>query len=222
MMDHDPTGLAKGPPVFDQAFHDGFFDLLRWRRDVRRFRTDPVPAGLLDMVLDAMVFAPSVGNSQPWRLVQIESAEQRGFIVGNFERANSAALSGYTGERAQTYARLKLSGLIDAPIVLAVFTDEATAQGHGLGRRTMPEMLRYSTVSAINTLWLVARMHGLGVGWVSIVEPAEIGPALGVPSEWSLTAILCIGWPEEESPVAELERAGWQLRTMAWRTVLRR
>jgi 5,6-dimethylbenzimidazole synthase len=118
----------------------------------------------------------------------------------------------YMGERAQLYARLKLAGLRDAPIHLAVFCDEATWQGHGLGQRTMPETRRYSTVCALYTFWLAARARGVGVGWVSILDPQTIAETLDVPRSWTLIGYLCVGWPREEHLIPELERAGWQAR----------
>jgi 5,6-dimethylbenzimidazole synthase len=84
-------------------------------------------------------------------------------VRAEFCRCNDAALSSYAGERAQLYARLKLAGLDEAPVHLALFADRGTAQGHGLGRRTMPEMAEYSAVMAVHTLWLVARAEGLGL-----------------------------------------------------------
>lgn len=202
-----------GRPDFDATFRKKFIELLRWRRDVRRFLPDNVPSALLETVLASVAYAPSVGNSQPWRFVIVDSVARRQDLLKIFRCANGEALAGYRGERAALYAQLKLSGLAEAPIVLAVFTDEETGQGHGLGRQTMPETLRYSTVLAVHTLWLVARCHGLGVGWVSIIQPERVHSLLDVPLAWSLTALLCLGWPVEEHVDAELERAGWQERS---------
>jgi 5,6-dimethylbenzimidazole synthase len=200
------------PPRFDAAFREKFAELLRWRRDVRRFRADPVDARLLDRLLALASLAPSVGLSQPWRFVLVETPARREAIAENFARANDAALNGYAGERQARYARLKLEGLRQAPVHLVVCADETTGQGHGLGRQTMPETLRYSTVAAIQTLWLAARSEGLGVGWVSILDPAAARATLDLPPDWSLVAYLCLGWPEEEHDDPELERHGWEQR----------
>lgn len=215
----DPT---RQPPSFDAAFAARLRDLFFWRRDVRRFRRDPVAPELIDELIGLAVLAPSVGYSQPWRFVHVEDPARRSAVRDNFRRCNREALADYHGERAKLYASLKLSGLDDAPVQLAIFCDEATETGHGVGRKTMPETLRYSVVTAVHTLWLAARARGLGVGWVSILEPDEIARALEVPSDWALIAYLCIGYPEEEHADPELERGGWEDRLDLSDCVLRR
>jgi len=198
------------PPVFDDGFRDTLGELFAWRRDVRRFRREPVPEDLLAGLLDQMQLSPSVGHSQPWRWQRVDDPEQRAAVQASFSRCNADALAEYEGERAALYARLKLEGLRESPVQFAVFCDHATAQGHGLGRRTMPEMLDYSVVAAITQFWLAARAHGLGLGWVSILAPAEIAAITGAPPEWKLIGYLCLGYPEEEHEVPELVRAGWE------------
>jgi len=195
---------------------------MAWRRDVRRFRTDPVPGDLVARLLEVAALAPSVGNSQPWRFVLVEDAARRAKVVANFERANKEALSDYSGEQAKLYASLKLAGLKEAPVHLAVFCDEATLQGHGLGRRTMPEMLDYSAVMAVYGFWLAARAAGLGAGWVSIFEPDSLTHDLEVEPDWKLVAYLCVGWPEEAHATPELERAGWEHRRKVEDHILKR
>src|SRR5205814_985223 len=133
-------------------------------------------------------------------------------IVSNFRTCNQEALGDFTGDRAALYARLKLAGLAEAPVHLAVFVDPETETGAGLGRKTMPEMLSYSAVCAIHTLWLAARAHGIGLGWVSILDPHEVRRILDVPAAWQLIAYLCLGYPEEETDRPELEQEGWEKR----------
>jgi 5,6-dimethylbenzimidazole synthase len=200
-------------PDFDAAFRATFAELLAWRRDVRHFRVGEAPdEATLSELFDLAALAPSVGNCQPTRFVRVDEKGRRAAIRANFEAANREALAALSGERATLYARLKLAGLRDAPVQIAVFCDEATAQGHGLGARTMPEARRYSTVCALHTFWLAARARGLGLGWVSILDPGRIAAALDVPSAWTFIAYLCVGFPLEEHLVPELERAGWQAR----------
>jgi 5,6-dimethylbenzimidazole synthase len=197
---------------FTQDFQNDLQDLMRWRRDVRRFRTDPVDEALLRHCLDTFMLAPSVGLSEPWRIVRVESAAARAAALANFEAENARALAGYDGDKARLYSRLKLSGMRDAPVQLAIFCDESTTKGAGLGAATMPEMRRYSVVAAITQFWLMARAHELGVGWVSILDPAALTRDLDVPQNWSLVSYLCIGWPETTSDTPELELTGWEAR----------
>jgi 5,6-dimethylbenzimidazole synthase len=140
----------------------------------------------------------------------------------NFRLCNAEALSSYAGERAERYAALKLEGLQTAPVQFAVFCERATSQGHRLGRLTMPETLEYSVVTAVSSFWLAARAVGLGVGWVSILDPEAIRAALDCPATWRLVAYLCVGWPVEDHLDPELARLGWQARTGSGRPVLRR
>jgi len=152
---------AKRSISFDGAFRARLRDLLLWRRDVRRFRRDPLPGGAVEALIELACLAPSVGLSQPWRFVIVENAAIRAAIRRNFESCNAQALAAQSSERAALYARLKLAGLEEAPAHLAVFADRATAQGHGLGRHTMPEMSDYSAVTAVHTIWLAARAQGI-------------------------------------------------------------
>ncbi|MGR3714050.1 MAG: 5,6-dimethylbenzimidazole synthase [Shimia sp.] len=197
---------------FTQDFRDDLTRLMMWRRDVRRFRQDPVDEALLTECLDTFSLAPSVGLSQPWRIVRVQSPAARATALKNYETANAAALSCYDDDRAALYARLKLSGMRKAPVQLAIYCDDATAKGAGLGAATMPEMRRYSVVGAITQFWLTARTHGLGVGWVSILDPDQLNRDLDVPSDWSLVAYLCVGWPEIHSDTPELAQVGWEDR----------
>lgn len=200
-------------PQFDAGFRTTFADLLAWRRDVRQFRSDTAPDdATLAELFDLAALAPSVGNCQPTRFVRVDDKARRAAIRANFEAANRDALMAYSGEKAALYARLKLAGLNDAPIHVAVFCDETTEQGHGLGARTMAETRRYSAVCALHTFWLAARTRGLGVGWVSILNPETVAEALDVPRAWTFIAYLCVGLPREAHLVPELERVGWQRR----------
>ncbi|HEX2447463.1 MAG TPA: 5,6-dimethylbenzimidazole synthase [Methyloceanibacter sp.] len=209
-------------PEFDAAFRARLYDLLRWRRDVRRFKRAPLPAGTIEQLISIACLSPSVGLSEPWRFVIVEDEARRAAIRANFELCNEDALSRQTGDRASLYARLKLAGLDDAPCQLAVFSDRATAQGAGLGRLTMPETLDYSVVNAVHTLWLVARAEGIGVGWVSILDPKAIAAILDVPPGWMFIGHLCIGYPQAADDTPTLERAGWEHRHSPQATVLHR
>ncbi|MET0706072.1 MAG: 5,6-dimethylbenzimidazole synthase, partial [Tardiphaga sp.] len=197
-------------------------DLFVWRRDVRRFRSDALPEGTIERLIETACLSPSVGLSQPWRFVTVDDTVRRAAVLENFTACNAEALADYSGDLAQRYATLKLAGLREAPCHVAVFADHDTDVGHGLGRRTMPEMADYSAVAAISTLWLAARAEGIGMGWVSILDPAGIAVALDVPAAWRLIGYFCIGYPRAESDSPELERAGWEARRPVADHIIRR
>jgi len=187
--------------------------LLRWRRDVRHFDCRTVAEEDMRALLACASFAPSVGNAQPWRFVRLRSPGIRDALAAHVDTQGARAAERYAGQaRYDHYVSLKLHGLREAPELLTVFCDERTGAGHGLGIATMPEMLRYSCVLAIHNLWLAARLRGIGLGWVSILDPRTVQALLDVPAEWSLIALLCIGYPAAESDTPELERRGWQSR----------
>jgi len=198
---------------FDATFVAQLDLLMRWRRDVRHFRRDPISEGEVLRLIETAALAPSVGNSQPWRFVRVRSPALRESLAQHVD-ANSALAADRMADpvRQEKYRALKLHGLREAPEVLAVFNDDNPFAGHGLGRATMPETLRYSTVMAIYNLWLSARAVGLGVGWVSIVDPVAVAEMLEVMDGWALIALLCMGYPVEPADVPELEQRNWQER----------
>jgi 5,6-dimethylbenzimidazole synthase len=211
-----------GAPTFDAAFRQRLQDLLAWRRDVRRFRPEPLPAGTIERLFELANLAPSVGLCQPWRFVIVDEAPRRQAVREVFAAANAAALADYSDERARLYASLKLAGLDDAPVQFAVFADRSTTQGSDLGRRTMPEMVEYSAVAAVHTLWLAARAEGLGLGWVSILEPGRMAGILDVPAAWTLIGYFCLGYPHADIATPELEVAGWETRKKVNDFIVRR
>jgi 5,6-dimethylbenzimidazole synthase len=210
------------PPSFDAAFRARLRDLLIWRRDVRRFRPDALPEGTLESLIELACLAPSVGLSQPWRFVIVVNQAIRAAIRRNFAACNADALSAQVASRASLYAQLKLAGLDEAPAHLAVFADRSTEQGHGLGRRTMPEMTEYSAVTAVHTIWLAARAQGIGMGWVSILDPQAAAAALDVPADWKFIGYFCLGYPQADDTVPELEQSGWERRRLPPSVILHR
>jgi len=207
---------------FDDAFRTRLRDLLLWRRDVRRFKPEPLLPGTLERLIETACLAPSVGLSQPWRFVIVDDAARRRAILDEFLACNTDALKFYSGDLAARYVQLKLAGLQEAPCQVAVFADRSTDFGSGLGRRTMPEMAEYSVVAAVYTMWLAARAEGIGMGWVSILDPVNVNRILDIPDTWRFIGYFCLGYPQTESDNPELERAGWERRQCAEAFVVRR
>jgi 5,6-dimethylbenzimidazole synthase len=203
---------ADATPDFDETFRVRLRELFKWRRDVRHFRSEPVGPAVLDDLLEVASLAPSVGLSQPWRFVTVEDPSRRSAVRASFVACNALALANQDADRAAQYARLKLAGLDEAPCQFAVFAEVDPEQGHGLGRSTMPETTAYSTAMAVHTLWLAARAEGLGLGWVSILDPKQVTTALDVPRDWIFIGYFCLGYPQTEDDVPELERTGWEYR----------
>lgn len=199
-------------PTFSPTFRDDLADLLAWRRDVRHFRPGPLDEEVVADLLATAQLAPSVGNSQPWRFVRVRTADLRAQLSRHADTEVERAGAIYQGERHAAYAALKLHGIDHAPEIIAVFCDEATPIGMGLGAATMPQTREWSVVMAIHTLWLAARARGLGLGWVSIVRPDFVTDLLETPPSWRFVALLCLGEPQEPDVVPELERRGWQAR----------
>ena len=209
-------------PAFDAAFQSQLRTLFAWRRDVRRFARTPLPAGTLERLVSLATLAPSVGLSEPWRFVAVDDPARRALVRANFAACNAEALAAQASDRAALYARLKLSGLDEAPTHLAVFADRGTDQGHGLGRHTMPEMIEYSVVTAVHTLWLAARAEGIGMGWVSILDPARMIENSAVPPQWKFIGYFCLGYPAAQDDTPELQKSGWEQRRGETSIILRR
>ncbi|MEP3197335.1 MAG: 5,6-dimethylbenzimidazole synthase [Lentilitoribacter sp.] len=195
---------------FNQNDTDALLNLLSWRRDVRHFETTPIPDADIEQLLHAIDLAPSVGNSRPWRFVRVISDDLKMRVYENFKSSNASAADVYSDDELDHYTNLKLAGLKEAPLHLAVFTELNPELGKGLGRQTMPETLIYSTVIAIHNLWLAARTMNIGVGWVSILKPNELNTMLDVPNDWQFTGYLCLGYPKFNTEEPELHQTSWQ------------
>jgi 5,6-dimethylbenzimidazole synthase len=201
-------------PGFDASERQAVYRAIRERRDVRRgFLPEPIPDEMLYRLLEAAHSAPSVGLMQPWRFIVVRDTGVRQAVHDIFLDANQQALNEYQGEQQQSYAGMKLEGILESPLNLCVVCDPQSSQGHRLGRRTMPETALYSAVCAVQNLWLAARAEGIGVGWVSILEPNLLRRVLEIPDHITPVAYLCLGFVDSFATEPDLERTGWETRT---------
>jgi 5,6-dimethylbenzimidazole synthase len=183
------------------------------RRDVRsNFLPDPVPDDVLQRILDAAHHAPSVGFMQPWDFIVIRDHAIRDEVRENFEQANRQAAAIYEGEKRNLYDSLKLAAIVESPLNLCVTCDHRRTKGAGLGRQSNPSTDVYSTVCAVQNLWLAARAESLGVGWVSILDTEALKATLQIPPEVTPVAYLCIGYVSEFGAMPDLEKRGWEHR----------
>lgn len=198
---------------FSDSERRGLYRAILERRDVRsRFLSDPIPPGVLARLLQAAHHAPSVGFMQPWDFIVIDSLEVRQGVKAIFDQENQNAAENYTGERASLYRRLKLEGILESAINLCITCDRSRGGPHVLGRNTVLEADLFSTCLAVQNLWLAARVEGIGVGWVSVLDQKQLAAKLKLPSTVYPVAYLCLGYVSEFLPSPELEAEGWRSR----------
>jgi nicotinate-nucleotide--dimethylbenzimidazole phosphoribosyltransferase len=204
---------AAGPEEFSNLDQDLIHRLILARRDIRQFRSEPIGEKALFRILGAAHAAPSVGLMQPWNFILIESLDIRQEIKSSFAAVNAGEQSNLEGDpRSELYGSLKLEGILEAPLNIAVTCDHSRGGPFVLGRAPMPRTAAYSVCLAIENLWLAARAEGVGVGWVSILDPEAVAKILELPAEVELIAYLCIGYPIEFRPKPLLEEVGWRNR----------
>lgn len=212
----DPTGWGMG-----RAVTDALAQVVAGRRDIRRFRPDAVPDDLVRTVVAAGHSGPSVGHSQPWRFVVVRSAQTRDRAAHLADRARLAQAEHLTSDRANRLLDLKLEGLREAPVGIVVACDRRTPALGVLGRATFPDADLWSCACAIENMWLTARAHGLGMGWVTLFDPADLADLLHLPDGVETLGWLCLGWPDERPPAPGLERVAWSSRTPLDEVLLR-
>lgn len=183
------------------------------RRDVRdQFLPEPLPDDLVGRLLHAAHSAPSVGFMQPWNFLLVRSEATRRAVHGAFLKANAEAAEMFAGERQAAYRALKLEGILKAPLSICVTCDPTRGGTVVLGRTHNPRMDVYSTVCAVQNLWLAARAEGVGVGWVSIFHDSDIRQALAIPEHVEIVAWLCVGYVDKLYAEPELAVKGWRQR----------
>ncbi len=198
---------------FSAAEREAVYHAIMTRRDVRsQFLPDPLPDDLVTRLLTAAHHAPSVGFMQPWNFILVKSAEVRARVRDAFVRANEEAARMFTGERQEKYRSLKLEGIVQAPLGICVTCDPTRSGSVVLGRTHNPRMDSYSTVCAIQNLWLAARAEGVGIGWVSIFHEGDLKEILGIPDHIEVVAWLCAGFVDRLYEEPELAVKGWRQR----------
>jgi 5,6-dimethylbenzimidazole synthase len=199
--------------LFTASERDTVHRVIKARRDIRHFSSRPVPEEAMHRILEAAHHAPSVGFMQPWNFIMVTSRDIRRQIKDSFERTNRQQLAQLTEkERKELYRSLKLEGIMEAPVNVAVTCDRRRDAPFVLGRGPMPETDLYSTCLAIQNMWLAARVEGIGIGWVSILDKPFVEKLLQLPEGVELVAYLCVGYPERFGDKPMLEELGWKKR----------
>ena len=196
---------------YGDAAREAVYDVIAQRRDIRRFRPDPIPDDVLERLLAAGHRAPSVGLMQPWRFVVVRALATR-MEVRRLAQRERLRQAGRFDERSGQFLDQKIEGVVEAPLGVVVCCDHGSDDVEVLGRGSIPETDVYSTACAIENLWLAARAEGVGVGWVSFYRPEDLRALLGLPARVEPLAYLCLGWPDERPTRPGLEAAGWGAR----------
>ena len=207
--------MASDSPVQSDRFSEeeqrGLYRAIFSRRDIRTFKTDPIPPDVLARIIRAAHHGPSVGFMQPWDFIMVQGVAIREKVKDLFNRERQAASSFFDEPRRSHYLSLKLEGIMESPVNVCVTCDPTRAEVV-LGRNSVPETDLYSTCCAVQNLWLAARAEGVGVGWVSILKQAQLRRILGVPLHVIPVAYLCLGYPVEFTKEPVLQAAGWRDR----------
>jgi len=209
----EPKGGLAAAGAFSLEEREAVYRAIETRRDVRdEFLDKPLPDELVKRLLTAAHSAPSVGLMQPWNFVLVRAPETRERIWQAFRRANDEAALMFAEEQQAKYRSLKLEGIRKAPLSICVTCDRTRGGAVVLGRTHNPQMDVYSTVCAVQNLWLAARAEGVGVGWVSIFHEAEVKAILGIPDHIEIVAWLCLGYVDRLYQQPELAVKGWRQR----------
>ena len=200
-------------PDFSDKEQAAIHRLFRLRRDVRRgFTGGEIGDDTLVRILSAAHFAPSVGFMQPWNFIVIRSKSKRESIHQLFENSRQKESEVFTGDRQKLYKSLKLEGILESTLNICVTCDRQRQGETGLGRSQQNNMDLYSSVCAVQNLWLAARAEEIGVGWVSILDKTLLAQELGLPEHVEPVAYLCVGPVDKFAADPELERVGWDSR----------
>lgn len=211
-MSQPASGVTSHEPgVFPEPERAGVYRAIYSRRDIRHFRSDPIPDQVIARIIHAAHHGPSVGFMQPWDFILIQEAVVRRQVHDLFQRERQAAACFFDEPRRSHYLSLKLEGILETPLNLCVTCDPTRGEVV-LGRNSIPETDIYSTCCAVQNLWLAARSEGVGVGWVSILKVAQLRRILGMPAHVVPVAYLCLGYPVEFYQRPMLETAGWRER----------
>ncbi len=207
-MSTDPTPTRAGE--FEDDHKEGLYRAIYSRRDIRgQFLPDPVPEDVLSRVLKAAHHAPSVGFMQPWNFIMVKDEDKRGRVHDAFKRANAEATLMFSEDKREQYKSFKLEGIMEAPLNICVTCDKDRFGPVVIGRTAQPIMDIFSSVCAVQNLWLAARAEGLGVGWVSIVHNKDLKEILSIPEKIVPITYLCVGYVSHFPEKPELESAGW-------------
>ncbi|MGF1776713.1 5,6-dimethylbenzimidazole synthase [Vibrio nomapromontoriensis] len=189
---------------------DALYKVIYARRDVRRdFISTPIPDDVLERILNAGHHAPSVGFMQPWDFVLVTDDQTKQAIKQGYDTASVESANQFSADKKEQYQSFKLEGILEAPLGICVTCDRERNGPVVIGRTIKKEMDLYSTVCAVQNMWLAARAENIGFGWVSIIHDDVLRTALDIPDHIDIIGYLCLGYVSEFQEKPELETFGW-------------
>ena len=189
------------------------YEAIKKRRDVRSWFSDKhIDNSSLGRILKAGNYAPSVGLSQPWNYILIRDIETRKKIKAVVEEKRMDFYNSLPDEKKIKFQNIKIEGILESDLNMAVTCDVSRKGPDILGRATMPEMSEYSVVLSIENMWLAARAEGIGMGWISFIDPDMVKKILGIPESIKLVGYLAVGYLSEDHDIPELEEKKWEKR----------
>jgi 5,6-dimethylbenzimidazole synthase len=199
--------------MFSDEERETIYKVIATRRDIRSFKTDPIPKDAVVRILEAAHHAPSVGFMQPWNFILIESAEVKAKLAWAADKERKALAIHYEGDtRASQFLGLKIEGLKEAPLTICVTCDPSRGGSHVLGRNSIPETDMMSTACAIQNMWLASCVEGLAMGWVSFYKKSDVRDILTIPQHIDPVALISIGYTDVYPKAPILETANWEKR----------
>lgn len=151
--------------------------------------------------------------SQPWDFVIVENPATRSAFHAHVMQERDVFYDSLVGERANTFAKIKIEGILDSSVGIVVTYDHLRAGPAVLGRHANPDAGLYSVCLAIQNLWLAATAENLGVGWVSFFREPFLQALLDIPSRVRPVAWLCVGPVTALQTTPDLQRHGWRSPT---------
>ncbi|WP_281887386.1 5,6-dimethylbenzimidazole synthase [Paenibacillus sp. YYML68] len=198
--------------MFSNEDKEAFYKIMAKRRDVRTFKSDPIPHETIMKLLEAGHQGPSVGFMQPWSFIIVTSPKVKEELAWAADKERRALAIHYEGERQDHFLSLKVEGLKQAPVTICVTCDPTRGGSHVLGRNSIPETDLLSTACAIQNMWLAACAEGLAMGWVSFYKKNDVRDILGIPPHVDPTALLSIGYTDQYPDKPILESSNWEKR----------
>ncbi|MFO7652388.1 MAG: nitroreductase [Candidatus Krumholzibacteriia bacterium] len=182
-------------------------ELIRSRRTVRRFKSDPIPQAVLGEILEAAMWAPSHGNTQPWEFIAV-GPQGRARLLALMQAKIDELLQAPDLPEPRRQAMLALrEDFGGAPALIAVVSRPPTEELEKLEHLT-------STGAAVQNLCLAAWARDIGSVWLSVGSAPPSRPILQVPDGATVVALLALGYPDQVPPAPPREAATTRLRSV--------